>query len=73
MKLQISKEWAMKMAEREAGHSIGACSPEIAERAKQAALAHGHKSADEMIVCVDGTKRPVWEFYVGAAVLPNAS
>lgn len=69
MKLDISKEWCINAAKREGDWSVTACSPEIAERAKELAKARGHKDLDELIVCSDGTKRAVWTFYIDGAAL----
>jgi hypothetical protein len=40
---------------------------EIMEEAKEIARQQGHKDVDEVIVCTDGARVPVWMFYLGAA------
>jgi hypothetical protein len=67
MKLDVTKEWCINAAKREGNFSVGAYSPEIAERAKELARARGHKNLDELIVCSDGTRREVWTFYIDGA------
>lgn len=69
MKLKISKEWMMAMAEKEGDHEIGAASPEIVAKARALATARGHKNVDEEIVCEGGARRPVWYFYLEQAAL----
>jgi hypothetical protein len=36
---------------------------EIEKRAREFAVAHGHRNPDEEIVCVGGRREPVWRFY----------
>lgn len=69
MKMQISPEWFRRMAELEGDHDVGACSPEIAAKARELALARGHKDVDALITCEGGAKVPVWQFYIDQAAL----
>lgn len=69
MELKITPEWCRAAAEREGDADIGACSPEIAERARELARERGHKDVDELITCEGGAKIPVWQFYIGQAAL----
>jgi hypothetical protein len=36
---------------------------ELEKRAREFAVAGGHKNPDEEIVCVGGQREPVWRFY----------
>ena len=67
MKLNVSKEWCLAAAEREGDAEIGACSSGLADRARALARRKGHKDADHLVVCADGSKIPVWQFYIGEA------
>lgn len=40
---------------------------EIIEEAKEIARQQGHKDVEEIIVCTDGARVPVWRFYVPVA------
>jgi hypothetical protein len=41
----------------------------VTNKAKAIALSQGHKDPDEISVCTDGAKVPVWRFYYEAAKL----
>ena len=69
MKMLISREWCLQAAEREGDCEVGACSPEIATLARELATARGHKDVEHLIVRLDGSKVPVWQFYITEAAL----
>jgi hypothetical protein len=41
---------------------------EIEKRARELAIAAGHKRADAEIVCVGGVRQSVWKFYQKDAI-----
>lgn len=45
----------------------------IETQAREIALSQGHRDADAIIVCTDGAKVPVWQFYVPAAEIAVAA
>lgn len=71
MKLHFDSGWLKRAIEREGDHEVGACSPEIAGRARALATARGHKNIDEEIVTASGARVPVWQFYIDEAALAS--
>lgn len=69
MKIEIDKNWCINAAKREGDAEIGACSPEIADRAKAMARERGHRDIYAEITTATGAKKPVWQFYIGDAAL----
>jgi len=73
MKIEVDRDWCMNAAKREGDSEVGACSPEIAERAQALARARGHRDIFAEITTATGAKKPVWQFYIDDAALGSPS
>jgi hypothetical protein len=63
MKILVTEEWCLRVAELEEDCEIGACSPAIADGARALAASRGF-DPDQTVYGAGGHPMPLWQLFV---------